>query len=87
MKTSSSIKIIITLWLTSSVLYGAYLYNEKMAYCLANWLPTGLNIVQASNLCFNSFLHTYSTFFIPITILTFVLYKLWSKNNNYESKK
>ncbi len=51
-----------------------------MTYCLSTWLPTGLNEAEATNLCLNSFLHSYLIFFTPITIVAFVLFKLWGKN-------
>jgi len=73
-------KVILTLWLIILVLYGVYLYNIKIAYCWSDWLPTGLNQAEASNLCFNSFLHSYFIFFVPITIVAFVLYKIWRTN-------
>ncbi len=72
-------KIVLTLWLTVSVVYGIYLYNQKMAYCFSDWLPTGLNQAQATDLCFNSFLHSFAIVFAPLTIAAFVLYKLWAK--------
>lgn len=77
---SKNTKIIITLWLLINVIYGAYLYNQKMTYCLSNWVPTGLNQAEATDLCFNSFLHSFSLFFIPATVVAFILYKLWDKN-------
>ena len=73
-------KVILTLWLVILVLYGIYLYNTKIAYCWSDWLPTGLNQIETSSLCFNSFLHSFSIFFLIITILAFVLYKIWGRN-------
>lgn len=79
---SKNTRIIITLWLLVTVIYGVYLYNEKMAYCWSNWLPTGLNEAEATNLCFNSFFHSFSIFFLITTIIAFILYKLWGKNKS-----